>query len=297
MNTISEYRLVQKLFDSEREADIMSSRCIPCGRSFGSERALEQHLQDSPAHAVSFRCGVCNRPFASDEALQQHIRDSPAHVPSFDSNGHKKSLGNDEALQQHIRNSPVYTPSFDCDSCNRSFGSEEALQQHIRDSPNHPKNTETPLDIFFRSFPTFNYDASLPPATSYANLQRHEGWPHKSAQSKDAWNRYQEALQNELHLWFGAENDLTAWHALCRAIGIDELPKTCEQCKEVVRRTHVNIVDLIAWGRSNREEKASTFRDLEALRVYTKSTRKIFHNTPDDEGGNIVLRHLLRRIF
>jgi hypothetical protein len=27
--------------------------------------------------------------------------------------------------------------------------------------------------------------------------------------------------------------DLTAWHALCRAIGVEPLPKTCEQCEEV----------------------------------------------------------------
>jgi hypothetical protein len=34
-------------------------------------------------------------------------------------------------------------------------------------------------------------------------------------------------------MWYGAENDLTAWHALCRAIGVEPLPKTCEQCEEV----------------------------------------------------------------
>ena len=44
---------------------------------------------------------------------------------------------------------------------------------------------------------------------------------------------YQDALQCELYLWYGAENDLTAWHALCRAIGVEPLPKTCELCEEV----------------------------------------------------------------
>jgi hypothetical protein len=34
-------------------------------------------------------------------------------------------------------------------------------------------------------------------------------------------------------MWYGAENDLTAWHALCRAIGIELLPLTYEQCEEV----------------------------------------------------------------
>ena len=69
--------------------------------------------------------------------------------------------------------------------------------------------------------------------TLYANLREYQGWRRGSAVSNDAWNRYQDALQSELHMWYGAENDLTAWHALCRAIGVKPLPKTCEQCEQV----------------------------------------------------------------
>ncbi|KAG9227929.1 hypothetical protein BJ875DRAFT_35716 [Amylocarpus encephaloides] len=273
----------------------MHSRCIPCDRSFDSETSLKQHKRTSLAHA--FNCMPCNRRFDSEEALQQHLRNSPAHAPSFDCDDCDRSFDSEEALQQHLRDSPAHALSFDCETCNRSFGNEEALEQHLRDSRIHQQDTETPLDVFFRSFPTFDYDPSLPPATSYANLQRQEGWCRGSAASNDAWNRYQDALQSELHMWYGAENDLTAWHALCRAIGVEPLPKTCEQCEEAARRTHVNIVDLIEWGRSGSEEKVQTFRDVAELRAYTKETRKIFRNTFDQEGGNVVLRHLLRKIF
>jgi hypothetical protein len=124
---------------------------------------------------------------------------------------------------------PAHAPSFDCETCDRSFSSEEALEQHLRDSRIHQQDPETPLDFFFRSFPTFDYDLSLPPVTSYANLWEQERWRRGSAVSDDAWNRYQDALESELHIWYGAGNDLTAWHALCRAIGVEPLPKTCEQ--------------------------------------------------------------------
>lgn len=205
--------------------------CIPCSRRFDSKEALQQHLRDSPAHAPSFDCDDCDRAFDSEEVLQQHLRDSPAHALSFNCDDCVRAFDSEEALRQHLRNSPAHT--FDCNDCDRAFDSEEALQQHLRDSRIHQQDTETPLDVFFRSFPSFNYDPSLPPATSYANLKRQEGWRRNSAASDDAWNRYQDALQSELHLWYGAENDLTAWHALCRAIGVDPLPKTCEQCEEV----------------------------------------------------------------
>jgi hypothetical protein len=36
-----------------------------------------------------------------------------------------------------------------------------------------------------------------------------------------------------IKMWYGAENDLTAWHVLCCAIGVEPLPKSCEQCEEV----------------------------------------------------------------
>jgi len=104
-----------------------------------------------------------------------------------------RSFNNEEALQQHLRDSPAHAPSFDCDECEQSFNSEEALQQHLRDSPVHLQDIETPLDVFFNSFPTFDYNPSLPPAISYASLQSHEGWRRGSVISDVAWNGYQDA--------------------------------------------------------------------------------------------------------
>ena len=55
-------------------------------------------------------------------------------------------------------------------------------------------------DVFSRSFPTSDYDPSLLPATSYANLREHDGWRRGFAESDDAWNRYQDALESELRM-------------------------------------------------------------------------------------------------
>jgi hypothetical protein len=73
----------------------------------------------------------------------------------------------------------------------------EVLEQHLGDFRIHQQDTETPLDIFSRSFPTFDYDPSLPPATSNANLREYEGWRRSHAESDDIWNRYQDALESE----------------------------------------------------------------------------------------------------
>jgi uncharacterized protein YgiB involved in biofilm formation len=207
--------------------------CAPCGRTFKSNKALLQHLRDSPAHAVTFDCEECSRSFDSENALEQHLRDSPAHDTTFDCEECNRSFNSENALEQHLRDSPAHDTTFDCEECNRSFNSENALEQHFRDSSVHQQNPETPLDVFFRSFPTFIYDTSLPPATSYASLRRHERWQRGEIAADDAWDRYQDALASELRMWYGSENDITAWHALCRAIGVKPLPQTCEQCEEV----------------------------------------------------------------
>ncbi|KAH8751627.1 zinc-binding domain-containing protein [Diaporthe sp. PMI_573] len=54
--------------------------CESCQRSFGNQKALKQHLQDSPVHSrLSFNCVPCEKSFVNDEALKQHLRDSQAH--------------------------------------------------------------------------------------------------------------------------------------------------------------------------------------------------------------------------
>lgn len=102
-----------------------------------------------------------------------------------------------------------------------------------RHSRRTQQDTEAPLDVFSRSFLTFEYDTCPPPATSYANLRRHKGWRRGSAASDDAWNKYQDTLQSELHIWYGEEDDLAMWHTPYHAISVKPLPKICDQCEEI----------------------------------------------------------------
>jgi hypothetical protein len=55
------------------------SLCLLCNRTFGSEKSLKQHEENSPKHAEAFGCTPCNRSFGSLEALGQHQDYSPAH--------------------------------------------------------------------------------------------------------------------------------------------------------------------------------------------------------------------------
>jgi hypothetical protein len=69
-----------------------------------------------------------------------------------------------------------------------------------------------------------------------------------------------------------------------------------------VRHKHVNLVDLVEWGRSSGEnggKKVRIFGSVKELSQYSKETNNIFRNDLNehiDEGG-VVLRHLLPRLF
>uniref|UniRef100_L7IPV8 C2H2-type domain-containing protein n=1 Tax=Pyricularia oryzae (strain P131) TaxID=1143193 RepID=L7IPV8_PYRO1 len=282
--------------------------CTQCNRKFGNTKDLQNHIQDSLSHraaASSLNCEICKKAFKSEKALQQHTRSSPrSHSSLFNCRICDRSFNSEEMLQQHIRDSQAHAASFDCVLCNREFNSNEALQQHLLNSVTHHRRQQqprTPLDQFFLSFTTFDHDPSEPPAACFNRLRRHQGWRRGDADSNDAWDRYQAALESELRMWYDSGNSLAAWHALCRAIGVDPLPQTCEMCERAVRSIYVNIVDLIEWARAQRGhdvQPVQTFASLEDLRSYTIETKKIYHNRLKNlDEDNVILRHLLRRIF
>ncbi|KAK5657602.1 hypothetical protein OQA88_3181 [Cercophora sp. LCS_1] len=191
----------------------MAFICEPCDRTFGTQGSLQQHLQNSPWHN-QYPCTPCDRVFKTQDGLRRHLQSSPRH---------KKN--------QH------------CEICDRHFNTFDSLQAHLRDSDAH-KNAaasiktktnanQTPLDRFFLSFPSFNYDPSLSPATSHKLLREHMAWPKGSPDGDWARRRYRKALVAEVRIWFGDENDLQAWHTLCRAIGVKQPPNTISSCVSV----------------------------------------------------------------
>ncbi|KAL8715628.1 MAG: hypothetical protein Q9225_006370 [Loekoesia sp. 1 TL-2023] len=169
--------------------------------------------------------------------------------------------------------------------------------------PSIPSVADNPLDQFFDSFSKFPYDACIPPATSYKNLRDNLWrWHDWDGHEPGTWKEYQQevqaryelALTHEFNLWFGTEDDLKSWHALCRALGIIPLPLTCEECRSVISDRHVNIVDLIQWARHGERQVVQTFKTVKELSKYSYSQDKIFKK--DRLGPGVVLRYLLREL-
>ena len=128
-----------------------------------------------------------------------------------------------------------------CPSCKAVFPTHKKTHHRCSSSEPKPSAIDGPLDRFFHFYPSFNYDPSTPPATSFGLLQKHlqqrYKWARKSPENDDLWRTYQAALTKEFNLWFGVEDDLEAWQSLCRAVRISPLPTTIALCRSVSRPT------------------------------------------------------------
>ncbi|KAL1644470.1 hypothetical protein SLS58_004384 [Diplodia intermedia] len=302
--------------------------CNVCRKSFNSEQALRQHSEDSPAHKRLVRCDPCNRSFPNSEALAQHTSNSPAHKNNHTCKPCQRSFPSSEALaQHHIRDTPSH---HDDNNNNKEKNKKEKENKKEKKNNKKPRNhnatatttttaTTTPLDAFFLSHgPSFRYDRTLPASASWRDLCAHNGWQRNKydgeyvdPDARDARGLYVLALRLELEAWFGGEDDLGSWQALCRAVGVVPPPEAEKECERALRGTHVNLVDLVAWARRDKEvggglmgcgnDTVEVFGSVGALAEYCAETGKWF---PLDEvaeagkqgDGKVVIRHLLRKL-
>ncbi|KAF4631765.1 hypothetical protein G7Y89_g6362 [Cudoniella acicularis] len=184
-----------------------------------------------------------------------------------------------ESMAQPNRKSKPETCAPTCPDCRTDLvGDNETI--HSCPYPQFtPVPSTGPLDSFFLSFSGYQYDPSIPPAESFRSFRRGlRRWSDWDGYSPDTWKeyeediytRYQAALTQEFNLWFGTEDDIRAWHSLCRAIAIQPLPATCELCREAVRNRHVNIVDLIQWAREREVGQVKIFETVKELSTYAQ---------------------------
>lgn len=197
----------------------MNFRCVLCDRSFVSNGALQQHKQDSSAHAFN-RTTYDNR-YESSTTLQQSIRGSSGRILCFTCGACGQSFNRKKALKTHLRDLPGHDSTLSkCEGCDRSFNDIKALEQHIKDSSIHRNNTARLLDGPSYSMPTLDSGPPLLLPASYATSGKQRMWGNGSTTSEEAWSQYQCLLKSGLHMWHNVENDSDAWSTLCRVIDV-----------------------------------------------------------------------------
>lgn len=274
---------------------------------------MDEHVRSSPAQnppVVDYSCRQCNLSFGSNIALGMHMGSSlhvPAPPPAAAATTpapDQTSRQSPESLERPETPEGVETPGTSVTDDIPNLPEYSEFKEHTNlPEVEEPEPFVTPLDVFFTSFPRFPYNSTNSPESSYRQLKKFLRLRKDSAEENAVWQSYQDALVDEIRIWFGNTSDINAWHHLCKAVGVRNPPPEIKDCKKIIRNNiHVNIVDLIDWARSgspaNRPVKL--FKNVLKLRIYTLRTGKIFPRdkiVSDTNDRNVVLKHLLRQIF
>ncbi|KAF8155206.1 hypothetical protein K438DRAFT_1621998 [Mycena galopus ATCC 62051] len=155
---------------------------------------------------------------------------------------------------------------------------------------------QCPLDSFFAGYPRFKYDSNAPVSAQYQALCRLYGFSRKPPHVSRVHADYQLALTQAFEAIYGKDvNNLGNLQSLSRVLEIDPIPQTVWACQAAIREVHVNLVDLVDWGKSGgRAPPCKRFGTLDDLADYTRMTRKFF---PQGKTVGTLLKFLLRHIL
>lgn len=210
--------------------------------SYSGSTSSESHTEVKSAHMTPgvfsstggpfWVCEVCDRMMLQG-SKSDHLA-GKAHAKTLKS---KSSVLSDYSHDIPAKSVTPTKKTWTCPSCKAVLAIQEKRHHHCSSSEPKLSALEGPLDEFFRFYPSFFYDPSVPPATSFKLLRTHQQrqyrWAHKSIEDDELWRSYQAALTQEFNLWFGIEDDLNAWQSLCRAVRISPLPTTIALCRSV----------------------------------------------------------------
>jgi hypothetical protein len=88
----------------------------------------------------------------------------------------------------------------------------------------------TPIDAFFATFPSFDYDPHRSAAAEFQRLRRHQQWREPS-EYEDARRRFHTAFEAEFNSTFGGS--IADWRRLCDVVGITPVPESLTKAKKV----------------------------------------------------------------
>jgi len=158
-----------------------------------------------------------------------------------------------------------------------------------------PKNSAaTFITAFFAEYPEFDYDSTAPVTQEYRRLTQESDWMPRSQEDKKAKAAFGTAMGKQFASFYGSSiHDIKAWKALCEALGVDPIPKTIAECRDLIKSKHVNLVDFIDTRITG--DPIKIFKTEKELREYTRGEDKYYPKKSAKESG--VLKYLLRKIL
>ncbi|CAD0089739.1 unnamed protein product [Aureobasidium vineae] len=142
---------------------------------------------------------------------------------------------------------------------------------------------------YFDRFPGFDHHPRRSVRDEFNRLAKTQKWDKEDTARQRA-ACYNEELEGHF-AGLGITDQLGRLQHLCVELGIEPLD-TINKCKKVLKKTHVNLVDLMNAHRTGK--KVGKFDTYKQLRTYTLESGKIY---PKKYAKGDVVKVLLRQIF
>ncbi|KIM21011.1 hypothetical protein M408DRAFT_333718 [Serendipita vermifera MAFF 305830] len=168
------------------------------------------------------------------------------------------------------------------------------------------------MSSYWSKFPDFNHNEAAPVKAEFKRLAWQQGWIKSKRKRKEEYKsdtyrkkkeekerdiyreQWAECLESELTKQYGDSSLLEGWQKLCREVGIEDIPQSIKACRKVLKtEVWVNIEELVDRRRTGKPFKLH--ESEEALRAYTKATKKFFPLEEAKEDGFLaaLLIHMI----
>ncbi|KAF9043181.1 hypothetical protein BJ165DRAFT_1595235 [Panaeolus papilionaceus] len=166
-----------------------------------------------------------------------------------------------------------------------------------------------PVEAFFRQYEkkpniSFFYDPRASAPNNFKRLWKARGFPEDDDkrqnifQFREMKREYHAALVDQFNQIYGMKDNIEGWQKLCYTTGNTTPPSEITECKEIMRKTHVNLVDLTEWivrRRTSESQFVTVFENVEQLSEYTITNGKVFPR--DHLRAGDILTFFLREIY
>ncbi|OJD10175.1 hypothetical protein ACJ73_09909 [Blastomyces percursus] len=117
--------------------------CETCTRTFYTQRACHQHMNDTSHWPPVFGCETCTRDFGSQHAANQHMNALGHWQPKVPCETCGMKFHTESAAEQHMRVKGHY--KHYCGDCGIRFGNQNNLKMHLHSKTHQGSNVSCPF--------------------------------------------------------------------------------------------------------------------------------------------------------
>jgi DNA-directed RNA polymerase subunit RPC12/RpoP len=129
----------------------MSFECDTCDRTFGSQSACTQHMNDTSHHFAGYDCDTCDRNFITTRARDQHMTALDHWKWPVECETCTMRFVNEWYCEEHMEAQDHFSYNYECATCNLIYRNAEARDSHQEEEGHYRHLHCSDCDRYFQN--------------------------------------------------------------------------------------------------------------------------------------------------